>query len=87
METLILKGVKILSAFIEMLKQHATNGLKDIKDDDMFDILITISTQLYNQLIVNGRRRALQHLFQSVLLVTEFDFVLFTKSLVNDKVL
>ena len=77
METLIFKGAETLFFFIKMLKQHETNGLNNIEDNNMFNILINISTQLYHELLVNGKRRALQHLFQSVLLVPEFDFVYF----------
>jgi hypothetical protein len=76
METLILNGAGILSVFIEMLKNHRNNGLKEIDADEMFGILIEISKQLYDQLIVGGKRKALQYLFQSVLLVPKFDFVI-----------
>jgi len=76
METLILNESRVLFAFIKMLKNHRNNGLKDIDADEMFKILIQISNQLYDQLIVRGKRKALQHLFQSVLLVPEFDTVI-----------
>ena len=84
METLILNGSEVLSVFIEMLKNHRNNGLKDIDADEMFEILIQISNQLHDQLIVGGKTKALQHLFQSVLLVPEFDTVILYNTLVND---
>lgn len=75
METLILKGPWTLSIFIHMLQHHKTNELSQIHADDMFTTLTTISAQLHSKLVLEGKRKALQHLFQSVLLVPEFDFV------------
>ena len=59
-----------------MLKNHEHNGFDNIKVDRMFDILISICEQIRQKLIICGAKKALQHLFQSVLLVPEFDLAM-----------
>jgi len=61
---------------IDMFKKHKENGLKNINADQMFEILITICEQIYQRLVLRGAKGALQFLFQSVLLVPEFDLAI-----------
>ena len=75
LEMLIFKGKVKLGMFIKIIKNHKTNKMNKIKEEDMFNIIITVAEQLYQKLVVDGIIAAFRHLFQSVLLIPEFDRV------------
>ena len=75
LEILIYRGPKIFNSFKEMIQNHNINNLKKIKNENLFKIVIAITEQIYQKLILNGTKAALQHLFQSILLIPEFDTV------------
>ena len=77
LETLISKGEKVMNIFIEMLKNRKYNQLKKIDKEKMFQIIIDVCEQLNAKLIMEGEKKAFQHLFQSVILIPEFDLVFF----------
>ena len=87
LEVLISKGLTLFKLFLDMLRHHDSNTLKNIKEDEMFMVLIIVCEQIYEKLLLKGIRSAHQHLFQSALLVPEFDRVSLHYILGNDSLL
>lgn len=87
LEVLISKGFPQFKLFLDMLRNHDSNALNRIKEEGMFEVLVAVCEQLREKLLVGGVKSALQHLFQSALLVPEFDRVISPSTLGHDSLL
>ena len=76
LETIISRGIKPFRTFIDMIIHHKENQFSKIQMDCMADIIVSICEDIYKDLLLDGKRKAYQKLFQSVLLIPSFDMVL-----------